>query len=122
MRRGKWKLNLLRFTADRLLAELSRKSWRIELVESVSINAGDVGDVFGRLQSPFDLEARNARVDELPYQVVGREVLRAEKIFSVAKRDDVAIAHQIIRHATRLRALAAIGAAAAERFAGQALT
>ena len=90
-------------------------------VDRAAVVAGDVGDVLGRFQSAFDLEATHAGVDQFGHECVGGEVLRAEQILLIAEVDVLAIADQIVRQAAGLSTLAAIGTAAAERFAGEAL-
>ena len=84
--------------------------------------AGDAGDVLGRLQPPLDLQGGNAGGDQLRQPVVGGQIVRAERIGAagvVAKR--LAVADHLVGQAAGLGALAAIGAAPAERQACQTL-
>ena len=90
-------------------------------VDGLAIGAGRGGDVGPALESAFDFEADDARVDERFDAVVGGEVLRAEEVGSVAEVAAGAVDDEVVGHAAGLGALAAIGAAAAECFAGEAL-
>ncbi len=90
-------------------------------VDRPAIMPGDVGHVLGRLEPAFDFQGAGARGDQLRHERVGGQVLRAEQVLHRAQVDLAAVADQLIGQAAGLGALAAIGAAAAERFAGQAL-
>ena len=90
-------------------------------VDRLAISLRDGGDVFRRLESAFDLEALDAQFDQLRDLMHSREILGRQKIRLVAEVDLLAIDDHLIRHATRLCALAAIGAAFAQRFAREAL-
>jgi hypothetical protein len=81
----------------------------------------DVGDILGRLESSFDFEAGDAGSYEVGYEGVRGQVLRAQQIFYVAEIDVFAVADQVIWQAAGLGALAAVRAAATERFAREAL-
>ena len=91
-------------------------------VDRLAVVARDVGDVLGRLEPPFDLQAGDAQLDQLGDQVVGRQILGAQEILDVVEVDEPAVADDLIRHAARLGALAPIRRPAAERLAGQALS
>ena len=47
-----------------------------------AIVASHAGDVFGRLQSPFDLQGGNARGDQLRQPVVGGQIVRTQRVSS----------------------------------------
>ena len=66
-----------------------------------------------RLATPSSISCGN--------QVVGGQVLRAQKVLDVVQVDLPAVADDFIRHATGLGAFAPIRRAAAECLAGQAL-
>jgi hypothetical protein len=90
-------------------------------VNRLSIVPRDVGNVLGSLQSPLDLEGRDTRLDQLRNQRIGRQILGTEQVLLITQIDVTAVADQLIRQPARLCALAAIGAASAERFTRQAL-
>ena len=90
-------------------------------VDRLAVVACDVGDIFGRLEPPFDLQAGDAQLDQLGDQVVGGQVLRAQEILDVFQVDHPAVANDLIRHAACLGTFAAIRRASAECLAGQAL-
>ena len=85
------------------------------------VDPRDVGDVFRRLEPAFDFQRGDAGADQVRQHFQPGQILRAEQIFPVAERDRLAVGNQIVRHPAGLRAFAAIGRAAAQRFAGQAL-
>ena len=90
-------------------------------IEGPAVVPRDVGDVLGRLEPAFDLEAAHAGVDELRHERVRGQILRAQQIFDIAQIDVFAVADQVVGQPAGLGTLAAVRAAAAERFAGQAL-
>ncbi len=90
-------------------------------IQRLAVNPGDAGDVLRGLQPAFDLERRHAQPHQIGDHLDAREVLRAEQVTAVAQRHGAAIGHQLVRQAAGLRAFAAVGRAAAEGFAGQAL-
>ena len=90
-------------------------------VDRAAIVPSDVRDVLGRLQPAFDLERDHARVDQLWRQLIRRQVLWAEQIFLIAEIDVLAVTDQLVGQSAGLSTLPAIRAAAAERFARQAL-
>ena len=92
-----------------------------QLVEGLAVDAGDVGDVLGRFEPPFNLQRGHADTNQIRQDFQPGEVLRAEQVLPVAERDELAVGHQLERHAAGLRALAAIGRTAAERLARQTL-
>ncbi len=91
-------------------------------VDRLAVVTRDVGDVFGRLEPPFDLQAGDPQLDQLRDQVVGGQVLWAQKILDVVKVDAPAVADDLIRHAAGLGALAPIRRAASQGLAGEALS
>ena len=76
----------------------------------------------GVFSRPSILNGTHARGDQLGNQSIGRQILRAEQILLLAQVDVAAVANQLIGQSAGLRALAAVGTATAQRFAGQALT
>ena len=90
-------------------------------VNGLAVNAGDVGDVFGRFEPPLDLQGGHADTSQLRQDLQPGQILRAEQILPVAQRHQFAVRHQIVRHAAGLRALAAIGRTPTQRLARQAL-
>ncbi|OQB92401.1 MAG: hypothetical protein BWX86_01839 [Verrucomicrobia bacterium ADurb.Bin122] len=90
-------------------------------VEGLAVHARDAGDVLRGFEAALDLERGDAEAHELGQQVDAGEVLRAEQVFAVAERDELPIAEELVRQAAGLGALAAVGGAAAERLAREAL-
>src|SRR3954468_18611733 len=73
------------------------------------------------LQSAFDLKARDTQAREVADEVIRRQILRAEQVRLISEIARTSVHDQLVGQTTSLRALAAVGAAAAEGFAGQAL-
>ena len=90
-------------------------------VDGFAIGLGDGGDVFWGFESAFDFEAADAEGDELGDFIDGGEVLWREQVTFVAEVAEFAIDDHLIGHTAGLGALAAVGAAATERFGGEAL-
>jgi hypothetical protein len=90
-------------------------------VDGFAIDLGDGGDVFGGFEAAFDFEGADAEFDEAGDFFDGGEVLGGEEVAFVAEIDEVAVDDHLVGHATGLGALAAVGAAAAEGFGGEAL-
>ena len=82
----------------------------------------DVGDIFGRLEPALDLERRDAGGNEFRHDRIGGEILRREQIFLAAEIDILAIADEVVGQPAGLGALPAVGAAAPERLAREALS
>ena len=82
----------------------------------------DVGNVFGLLETSFDFQRADASIYEVRDESVGRQILRAEQVFHIAEVNVFSVADQVVGKPARLSTLAAVRAATAERFAGQALT
>ena len=57
-----------------------------QLVEGLAVDAGDVGDVFGGLKPPLDLQRGHAHTNQLRQDFQPGQVLRAEQILPVAER------------------------------------
>ena len=74
------------------------------------------------LQPSFDLDAAHSQLRQIVDQIVCGQVLRAEEIRFIAQIANLIVNDQFVRLTTRLRALAAIGAAAADRLARQTLS
>ena len=66
-------------------------------IEGAAVLPCDVGDILGRLEPAFDLEAAHAGVDEVGHECVRGQVLRAQQIFDVAQIDVFAVANQVVR-------------------------
>jgi hypothetical protein len=92
-----------------------------EAIQRGAVDAGDAGDVLGGLQAALDLERRDAGTDEFGEDLESGEVLGAEEVASVAEIEGLAVGDQFVRKPAGLGALAAVGGASAERFAGEAL-
>ena len=99
----------------------SSRQFRHHLVERLPVNARDAGDVFGRFEPALDLERGDAGAHEVGQHVEAGEILRAEQVAAVAERHLFAVGNEIVGQAAGLGAFAAVGGAAAERFAGEAL-
>ena len=91
------------------------------MINRLAINAGDGGDVLGRFEAAFDFEGADAEFDEAGDFLDGGEVLRGEEVALVSQVAQFTIDDHLVRHAAGLGALAAVGAAAAEGFGGEAL-
>jgi hypothetical protein len=91
-------------------------------VEGRAVDAGDVGDVLGALEPAFNLERGDAGPDEVGQHVETGKVLRAEQVAAVAEVHGPAVGDKLVGHAARLGAFAAVGGAAAEGLAGEALS
>ena len=79
------------------------------------------GDVVGAFQAAFDLEGLDTGAREAVDGVVSGQVLRAEQVRFVAEVARLAVDDELVRQAAGLGALATVGAAPAEGFAGEAL-
>ncbi len=90
-------------------------------VHRTTIGLRDGGDVFGGLQAALDLQGADAGADQVGHDLDAGEVLRGEEVGLVAEVADHAVDHEFVRQAAGLGAFAAIGRAATERFARQAL-
>ncbi len=91
------------------------------MVDGFAIDLGDGGDVLGGLEAAFDFEAADAERDELGDLLDGGEILRGEQVAFVAEVAEFTIDDHLIGHTAGLGAFAAVGAAATERFGGEAL-
>ncbi len=91
-------------------------------IERRAIRLRRRGDILGALESPLDFHAAHPRADQLVDQVIRGEVLRAEQIGDVAKLASFAIDDQLVGQAAGLGTLTAVGAAAPQGFARQALS
>ena len=90
-------------------------------VHRATVGLRDGGNVFGGLQAALDLQGADAGTDQVGHDFDAGEVLRGEEIGLVAEVADHAVDHEFVRQAAGLGAFAAVGRAAAERFARQAL-
>ena len=90
-------------------------------VHRATIGLRDGGDVFRRLQAPFDLEGTDTGTDQVRDDLDAGQILRRKQVGLVAQIADHAVDHEFVRQTAGLGAFAAIGRAAAEGFARQAL-
>ena len=90
-------------------------------VYRAAIGLRDGGDVFGGLQAALDLQGADAGADQVGHDFDAGEILRGEEIGLVAEVADHAVDYEFIGQAAGLGAFAAVGRAAAERLARQAL-
>ena len=90
-------------------------------VHRATVGLRDGGDVFGGLQAALDLQGADAGADQVGHDFDAGEVLRGEEIGLVTEVADHAVDHEFVRQAAGLGAFAAVGRAATERFARQAL-
>ena len=90
-------------------------------IHRLPVNAGAAGHVFGVLEAALDFERRHASPHEIGQHFDAREILRAEEVLAVAELDLVAVGDEIVGQTAGLRALAAVGGAPAQRFAGETL-
>ena len=84
--------------------ELDRPA-RQRRVDRFAVVPSDVGHVLGGLQAAFDLQRRDARVDQLGNQVERGQVLRAQQVLDLSQLHVPAVADQIERQAARLGTL-----------------
>ena len=92
-----------------------------DAVKGLAVDACDAGDVFGGFQAALDLERGDAGADEVGEDVETGEVLRTEEVAAVAEIDLLAVGDKVVGKPAGLGAFAAVGGAAAERLAGEAL-
>ncbi len=92
------------------------------IIEGLAVDASDGGDVLGRFESALDFERLHAGFHQIGDEVDCGEVLRAEEVADFTEILGDAIDHDFVGHAAGLGAFAAVRAALAEGFAGQALT
>ena len=92
-----------------------------QLVDRLPVDARDAGDILRAFQPSLDLEGGDAQANEIGQHIEGGKILRAQEVAAVAELDQPAVGEQLVGHAAGLGALAAVGGAAAQRFARQAL-
>ena len=90
-------------------------------VHRATVGLRDGRHVFGGFETSFDLERTDAGADQVGHDFDAGEVLRGEEVGLVAEIAAHAVDHEFVGQAAGLGAFAAIGRAAAERFARQAL-
>ncbi len=95
---------------------------RSELIQRLSVNPSDAGHVLRRLETSFDFQGSDSALDELWQDLQSGKILRRQQITAVAQVHGASIRHQFVGQPAGLRAFAAIGAAATQGFAGQALS
>ena len=94
---------------------------RPETIQGLAIDPGDAGDIFRRLEPALNFERGHAGAHEFRQHVQPGQILGAQQIAPVAQRHREAVGKQLIGHPAGLGAFAAVGRAAAERFAGETL-
>jgi hypothetical protein len=82
-------------------------------VDRLAIMPRHVGHVLGGLQAAFDLQGRDARVDQLRHKLERGQILRAEQVLDRPQVHVAAVADQLERQAAGLGALPPVRAAAA---------
>jgi hypothetical protein len=90
-------------------------------IDGLAINGGDGGNVVRGFEPTLDLERVKTEFDQFGDFIHRGEVLGREKVGPVPEIAGLAIDFEGVGHAAGLRALATVGAAATEDFAGEAL-
>ena len=90
-------------------------------VKRFAIGADSCGDIIGRLHAALDLEGGNTCLDELGQHVDTHEVFGAQEVLAGVGKALAVFSHQHVGKPARLRAHAAVGTAAADHRAHQAL-
>ena len=90
-------------------------------IDGLAINGGDGGNVVRRFEPTLDLERVEAEFDEFRDLIDSGEVLGGEKVGTISEVAGLAVDFKGVGHAAGLSALATIGAATTEDFAGEAL-
>ena len=99
----------LKLVAVRLVHRV--RAMRERGIERAAIHLAHSGDILGRLQPALDFETHHAALQQRRDLIHRREILRREQIFFVTQIAHLAVHDQLVRHAARLRALAAVCAA-----------
>ena len=99
----------LKLVAVRLVHRV--RAMRERGIERAAIHLAHSGDILGRLQPALDFETHHAALQQRRDLIHRREILRREQIFFVTEIAHFAVHDQLVRHAARLRALAAVCAA-----------
>ena len=94
---------------------------RPRFVYRLPVGAGGQGDVIGVFVASFNLQRRHAQLHDVGHLLQGVEVAGREQVAGVIEWAQAVIDNHLVGQATRLGALAAIGAAAAPRLGGEAL-
>ena len=90
-------------------------------IDGLAINGGDGGNVVRRFEPTLDLEGVEAEFDEFRDLIDSGKVLRGEKVGTIPEVAGLAVDFEGVGHTAGLSALATVGAAATEDFAGEAL-
>ena len=90
-------------------------------INGLSINRGNGGNVVRRFKPTLDLERVEAEFDEFRDLIDSGEILGGEKVGTIPEVTGLAVDFEGVGHAAGLSALPAVGAAATEDFAGEAL-
>jgi hypothetical protein len=87
----------------------------------LAINGGDGGNVVRRFEPTLDLERVEAEFDEFRDLIDSGEILGGKKVGTIPEVAWLAVDFEGVGHTAGLGALATVGAAATEDFAGEAL-
>jgi hypothetical protein len=87
----------------------------------LAINGGDGGNVVRRFEPTLDLERVKTEFDQFGDFIDSGEILGGEKVGTISEVAGLAVDFEGVGHAAGLSALPAVGAAATEDFAGEAL-
>ena len=90
-------------------------------IDGLAINGGDGGNVVRGFEPPLDLERVEAEFDEFRDLIDSGEILGGEKVGTIPEVAGLAVDFEGVGHTAGLSALATVGAAATEDFAGEAL-
>ena len=92
-----------------------------DAIDGLAINGSDGGNVVRRFEPTLDLEGVEAEFDEFRDLIDSGEILGGKKVGTIPEVAGLAIDFEGVGHAAGLSALATVGAAATEDFAGEAL-
>ena len=90
-------------------------------VDRAAVGGGRCGHILGPFEPPLNLEAGDAGGDEFGHLLHRHQVLRREQILGIAEIVLLAVEDEVVGQAAGLRALAAVGAAAAPGLARETL-
>ena len=90
-------------------------------IDGLAINGGDGGNVVRRFEPTLDFERVETEFDEFRDFIDSGEVLGGQKVGTIPEVAGLAVDFEGVGHTAGLSALATVGAAATEDFAGEAL-